>query len=304
MADPRQHILQTLAYFDIFQYPLLVEEIRLFHGQKNSPAVIDEALGSLVAEEVIFVIDEFYSLHDDPALAARRRLGNRLALEQMKTAYKAASVLSHFPYVRGLAISGSLSKNYSTKNTDIDFFIITAANRLWIARTLMHLYKKFTFITGRQNWFCMNYYIDEAVPEIEEKNIYTAIEIATLLPMRGSNTIKNFMLANTWVKNYLPVYQKTGYDIPAVQQGFFSGCMEKIFNNRLGEGIDNLLMRITDRRWQKKVKQQQKNDKGFKIGMKVDKHFSKPNPAFFQDKILDLYTDKIGKLPQYQASSI
>jgi len=263
--------------------------------------MIGEAMQSLIDDKLIFSLDEFYSLHNDRTLASRRRLGNSLATEQMKIAHRAAMILSGFPYVKGLAISGSLSKNYSTKKTDIDFFIITASNRLWIARTLMHLYKKFTFIIGRQHWFCMNYYVDEAGLEIEEKNIYTAIEIATLLPMRGGESLSNFMLANAWTKKYLPVYQKTEGDVPEPKKVFFARLIEKICNGRMGEWLDNKFMRITDKRWQKKVRQNKKNDKGFSIGMMVDKHFSKPNPVFFQDKILDLYAEKINRLPLVRA---
>ena len=304
MTDTRQYILQTLAYFDIFQYPLTEKEIGLFHGQNCRPVAISDALRSLVDDKLIFVLDEFYSLHDDRALASRRRLGNGLAVEQMTTAHRAAKILSRFPYVKGLAISGSLSKNYSTEKTDIDFFIITAANRLWIARTIMHLYKKFTFITGRQNWFCMNYYIDEAGLVIEEKNIYTAIEIVTLLPMWGATILDNFMLANTWTKKYLPVYQKMEVETPEPTKGSLARLCEKIFNGRMGERLDNKLMRITDKRWQRKVLRNKKNDKGFNIGMMVDKHFSKPNPVFFQDKILQLYADKIKALPQFEPEVI
>jgi len=298
LTDTRQHILQTLAYFDIFQYPLKEEEIFLFHGQNCRPMVIGEALRSLVDDKTVFRLDQFYSLHDDDLLASRRRLGNELAAEQMKIAYRAAKTLSRFPYVRGLAISGSLSKNYSTQKTDIDFFIITAANRLWIARTLMHLYKKFTFIIGRQHWFCMNYYIDEAGLEIEEKNIYTAIEIATLLPMWGGISLGNFMLANAWTKKYLPVYRKVEGETPEPKKGPLARLFEKILDGKMGEWLDNKLMQITDKRWQKKVQRNKKNDKGFSIGMMVSKHFSKPNPVFFQDKILEMYSDKVNKLQQ------
>ena len=298
MTDTKQHILQTLAYFDIFQYPLKGEEIRLFHGCNCNQPGIDDALHSLVEDGLIFCLGDFYSLQDDKQLASRRRLGNMLADEQMKIAYRAAKILSRFPYVRGLAISGSLSKNYSSKKTDIDFFIITAANRLWIARTLMHLYKKLTFITRRQHWFCMNYYVDEAGLEIGEKNIYTAIEIATLVPMRGKRIISDFLEANAWTKEYLPQYETRGGEVPETNKGLFSRKIERIFNGRLGEWLDNRLMLITDKRWQKKVRYNHKNDKGFNIGMMVNKHFSKPNPVFFQDKVLEIYSEKIKALPQ------
>ena len=51
-------------------------------------------------------------------------------------------LISKFPYVEGVGISGSLSKGYYDDDGDIDFFIITSPKRLWIARTFLILYKK------------------------------------------------------------------------------------------------------------------------------------------------------------------
>ena len=41
----------------------------------------------------------------------------------------------------------------------------------------------------------VNYYIDEAAMEIEEKNIFTAVEIITLIPMKGEEQINRFSTA-------------------------------------------------------------------------------------------------------------
>jgi hypothetical protein len=93
--------------------------------------------------------------------------------------------LYRFPFVRGIGISGSLSKNYADEDADIDFFIITSRNHLWIARTFLHGLKKLSFLVGKQDWYCMNYFIDEEALVIAEKNIFTATEVVTLKPVCG-----------------------------------------------------------------------------------------------------------------------
>lgn len=289
MTDTRQHILNTLAYFDIFHYPLNGEELRRFHGNTASQEEIESAINSLAENNLIFRIDDFFSLHDDPSLAERRKEGNRLAREKMKTAKKAARILSYFPYVKALAISGSLSKNFADENTDVDFFIITSANRLWFARTLMHLYYKLNFFTGRQRWFCMNYFVDEAGLEIEEKNIFTAIEITTLLPMYGKQDLENFVNSNDWIKHYCPVSNPDTAMALQVNKGWISRFIERMFSGRIGEWLDNYLMKVTEKRWMNKMKNNKKNRRGMPLGMVADKHCSKPNPVFFQNKVLEKY---------------
>lgn len=300
MSSTEQNILNTLAYFDIFQYPLSKEEVLLFHAERSTQTAIDAALYTLCTSGTVFKLSEFYSIQNNISLAQRRHAGNEFALRQMKTARRASRILSRFPYVKGLAVSGSLSKNFADESTDVDFFIITAVNRLWIARTLMHLFYKLAFFTGRQRWFCMNYYVDESGLEIVEKNIYTAIEIATLLPMHGKTALDDFMLANTWVKVYYPLCETNTTNAAVIKKRFLSRMVEKIFNGNLGERLDNWLMRLTKKRWERKVSKQMKNKKGVALGMIVDKHFSKPNPDFFQDKIIEMYREKVKNLEQLQ----
>lgn len=291
-----QNILKTLGYFDLFQYPLTKEEIRLFHPIHVLHPAIDAALESMLDNKSVFKLDEFYSVQNDPMLAQRRRKGNALALEQMKRAGKVAKLLSRFPYVKAVAVSGSLSKNFADEKTDIDFFIITGANRLWIARTIMHLYKKLTFLTGHQDWFCMNYYVDESELEIAEKNIFTAMEIVTLIPMQGKMNYDNFLAGNEWIKQYFPLCRSMVYTAPEIKKGRFKKLVEKIFNGSMGDTFDKKLMHITEKRWRKKAEKKQLNSKGECMGMIVGRHVSKPDPKNFQNKIVEQYRVKVQQL--------
>lgn len=291
-----QNILNTLGYFDLFHYPLTREELYLFHPEQVTHPDIDHALTILISERSVFRFDEFYSLQSDFSIVQRRRKGNALAITQMKIAERVAKQLAAFPYVKGIAVSGSLSKNFASEKTDIDFFIVTAANRLWIARTFMHLYKKLTFITGRQHWFCMNYYVDEAGLEIEEKNIFTAMEIVTLVPMQGRSSLDEFIAGNDWIKEYFPAHPFTSTCTAEIKPGLFRKFIEKMLNSRLGNMIDTRLMHITARRWQKKAARRQLNSNGICMGMVAGRHFSKPDPKNFQEKVVERYHAKVQQL--------
>lgn len=304
MNTLQQHILRTLAYFDIFSYPLKSEEIRLFLGCRESQEKIDSELGIMSLNQSIYKVGHFFALHDNMAMCARRLKGNALAEKEMVNAIKAARLLAAFPYVKGIAVSGSLSKNFCTEKTDIDFFIITAANRLWIARTLMHFYKKFTFLTGKQNWFCMNYYIGIDRPVIEEKNIFTAIEVATLLPMQGKEALITFHNNNNWVSAYLPACQPSLDAVPGIKKGIAAVIVEKLFNNSLGNRVDSWLMNITKKRWEKKTGRNKKNDHGFVMKMMISKYCSKPDPADFQRRVLEQYQEKVESVLKYDKAVI
>lgn len=289
-------ILKVLAYFDVFHYPVSTREIRSFLSRKPIETEVIIALETLCADKKVFKHDNFYFLQNDPSVVYQRRDDNQRAQVLLKTAYKISSFLFQFPYVRGIGISGSLSKNVADKNADIDFFIITKSDRLWIARTLMHLFKKLTFMVGREHWFCMNYYIDEQALQISEKNIYTAIEIITLIPVCGDGAIKNFFDENNWAQMYFPNYKLPTDSLKKVRNSFIKIFFESVFNNPVGEWLDNYLMKITTKRWDQKEYQGKLNINGGRMGLRTGKHFSKPNPAFFQQKVLLQYERKLKEI--------
>jgi hypothetical protein len=210
----------------------------------------------------------------------------------MSKAKKIGRFLNQFPYVRGIAISGSLSKNYADEKADIDFFIITRANRLWVARTCMHLFKKLTFLTGHQHYYCMNYYIDEKALSLNDKNIFTAIETKTLIPVAGT-CIREFFSANPWTDAYFPVCPNPGDSIRGQRRSIIKKCIEVLLNNRAGAWLDQLLFRITTKRWQKKQARHQRNAKGAVMNLVTGKHFARSNPGGFQEKVLALYEAKL-----------
>ena len=133
-------ILKTLLYFDIFHYPLNFYEIANFSN--FLPVEIEKELHILVENDSIYKILDFYSLKNDKEIIAKRIKGNNLATKMIKRTRFISYFISQFPFVRGVFVSGSLSKGYFTKNDDIDFFILTKKNKLWISRTLLMAFKK------------------------------------------------------------------------------------------------------------------------------------------------------------------
>ena len=252
-----------MAYFDLFNYPLTSEDIRYFLDIDAGEGEIGKELAALIQEGYLFRLGSYFSLRNDPALADKRLRGEEHADELLQIASRGARLLYQFPYVRGVCISGSLSKRCADENADIDYFIITKANRLWIARTFMHLFKKLTYLRGHQHHYCMNYYVDEEALEIKEKNIFTAIELLTLMPICGNGGLVNFFHANNWTSLYLPHYRDRQREADGpYRSSLLKRSLEKILNNRLGDALEHFLRRLTDRRWKNKTSRGDRNLKG------------------------------------------
>ena len=301
----RSSILKTLAYFDLFNYPLALQDIRYFLDVEAGEATIERELHSLLWQGRVYRTGEYYSLQDNPALAERRQKGEIHADELLVIAARNARLLYQFPFVRGICISGSLSKRCADERSDIDYFIVTKANRLWIARTIMHLYKKLSYLRGYQHRFCMNYYIDEEALEIEEKNIFTAIELLTLMPMCGNGSLDRFFEANTWTTLYLPHYRDRHWEGKGHHRNtFLKRLLEALFNNPLGDRLEQKLRAITDRRWKKKTERGDLNMKGDPMALQCSPHYSRPNPANFQQKVLIKFYRRLGEVGAFAKEMI
>lgn len=86
-----------------------------------------------------------------------------------------------------------------------------------------------------------------------------------------------------------------------IKVSFFKSIAELLLNNAAGNIIDNMLMKVTASRWLKKTQLKKVNSHGAVMGMKTGKHFSKPDPENFQNKLLSKYEDKVSQiLSQYE----
>ena len=296
LVNTKGSILKVLAYFSMFEYPLTKAEIRKYLPPEPAPDDFDTALEELVTDSTVFLMNEFYGLQNDITLVKRRKEGNQRAAQLLPKAMKIGRFLSQFPYVRAIGISGSLSKMYADEKADIDFFIITQADRLWIARTFMHIFKKFTFLTGRQHLYCMNYYLDEKALQLTNQNIYTAIETVTLIPA-GGTAMPDFFMANEWVSEWFAGYNAVNHHAKEkVRKSWLKQMTEWLLNNKAGNHLDDYLMKLTTRRWQRKKRRGVRNEEGKAMDLVTGKHFARSNPGMFQERLLTRYSEILNGL--------
>jgi hypothetical protein len=281
--------IQCLNYFNIFKYPLTAEEIYQFNSVRASIAEVESTLERLVDLHRIHAIERFYLLEDNAAWVEERKKGNQRADTLLSRSPKYSSVIASFPFVRAIAISGSLSKHYASKHPDIDYFIITEANRLWIARTLLHLFKKLTFITGHQHYYCMNYFVDTKALKLSHQNQYSAIEIATLLPAYEFRLVKQFSDSNQWIKLYLPNHPGINNKAFLIRKRkrYLKQTFEGIFNLLMPERINKYLMHLTDRKWRSKWSRGGYDMEVYDRAFLTNIHVSKNHPEDYEKMVLE-----------------
>jgi hypothetical protein len=174
-------------------------------------------------------------------------------------------------------------------DSDIDFFIITQTGRLWLCRAFLTIFKKIFLLGSRRN-FCLNYFIDSKSLEIPDKNIFTATEIAFLLPMYNYPLYLQFLQANTWYRREYPNFKERPED-NIIKKARFGKVIEYILNNRLGDKLDQWSFNIITKYWHKKFRHF--NEQQFAISLRSLKNVSKHHPNDYQPSVLTQYSQKI-----------
>lgn len=281
--------LKTILYFSIFRYPLTLEEIHSYTNHKNIVETNQE-LENLIQDKILRKVDDFYVYANDLESVTKRLKGNLNAQKALKIAEKKAKFIFQFPYVKAVGVSGSLSKGYYDNESDIDFFVITTPNKLWICRTLLMLYKKI-FLLNSRKYFCVNYFISTQQLELEEKNRFTATELKTLIPMQGKVVFEEFYHSNKWIESYFSKFEVNLKTVPNIKKAVFPTCIESILNNKIGFYIDGVFKKITLNKWKSKFEFLNADD--FNIALKSTQNISKHHPSNFQRKVIEALNAKI-----------
>lgn len=275
-----------LLYFDIFQYPLKESELRL--AIPSQSAHIDP-ITELIEAGIIENKGEWYFLKGRSY--TKRIYENSQSDHFFKKAISYSRLINAFPFVRGVYVSGSLSKDWADDTTDVDYFIVTTPQRLWLCRTMLIVFKKI-FLFNSRKYFCLNYFIDTDHLTISEKNIFTATEICFLKPMINEPLFNEFVEHNKWIGEYyhsLANFETT--HIKTKKISWFKSTIEKFLSGKFGENLDIWCMKKTLGFWRNKFPGMHKED--FEINFKSDRTISKHHPSGFQKKVIEALETKI-----------
>ena len=255
-------------------------------------AEIAAELEQLVERGIVELRDSFYFMGKDAFIIERRQEGSLRAEKYLKIARRVSKLISFFPFVKAVFISGSLSKGYVDKNGDIDFFIVTTTNRLWLCRTLLVLFKK-VFLLNSRKYFCVNYFLSIDNLEIPDKNIFTATELIFVIPTYNLQLHAEFIHANQWYVQYYPNKNFTEHKHLAVSEPVVKRFLEMIFNGNLGKKLDEFCFQWTMKTWARKFKNF--DPTSFDLNFRSRNNVSKHHPKGFQFKVIEEYQQKINE---------
>lgn len=207
-------ILKTLAYSDIFDYPLKDCEVwkYLIGDTKTGIEVVQRSLKIFTDLKRIYTDGEFFFLKGREKIVQTRKTREGWSKEKWQIAQKAASRLKIIPTIRMIGITGALAMSNCKKDDDIDLVIITSANTLWLTRFLIIILCSVLGIKRRKpndkeinNKICFNLFLEENHLKIQPESLFLAREIVQVKPIYDQGGVyRKFIKENKWIEIFLP----------------------------------------------------------------------------------------------------
>lgn len=204
-------ILKTLIYGDIFDYPLKAYEIhKWLIGRKATLRQVEKVLERLSKKGKVKNRKEYYFLRD---VVRKRILREKQSAIYFQKARLLAQILKLIPWIKLVGVSGGLAMENASKADDIDLFVITAKNRLWIARILA---LGLLSLTGQRRKvgemgrkiagkLCLNILLEDNRLGQQSKDIYLAHEVLQMRVLwQRDGMYSKYLEDNSWAFKFLP----------------------------------------------------------------------------------------------------
>ena len=241
----KQAILQTLAYFDVFNFALTDWEIYKYLWVEN---LADKNVSYFQVREILINLpqaeykDGFYFFTGREELAPLRKERQIIAREKYKRARRVAKLFSVLPFIKMIAVCNSLAYDNARAESDIDFFIISQKGKVWTARFFTTLILKFLRLRPtaetKQNKICVNFIIGEDALSLQsllvEDDIYFKYWLRQLVPLYNQgDSFQKFIQENDFVaqsiNNAAPLLFFNQREIKLKQAAeFFKLILEKV----------------------------------------------------------------------------
>ncbi len=198
----------TVAYADIFDYPLTFTELNTWHIKKRAVS-----RAALLENKKIQHFGGYFFLKGRKVTISQRKKRYRASLLKWDIAKRVGWWLQLVPTIQLVGVTGGLAMDNADFDDDIDLFIVTTPHALWISRMIAIV---MISMLGRRrkpaetrvaNKVCLNMFMSEDALNIPKKqqDVFSAHEVLQMQPLWWRvNTYRVFLQKNQWVEHFLP----------------------------------------------------------------------------------------------------
>jgi glycosyltransferase involved in cell wall biosynthesis len=198
-ANIEEAVEKTLVYSGLFNAGIRKDKLHTqIFDLEISENELERSLNNLLSNNALIQKNDSFQINDAGHSFYKKE---KKSIDKRKL-NKILNFLVKIPVISLIAFSGG-SANYGAENhDDLDLFIITKPNSVYIVYFIIHF---FSVMFHLRKEFCANYLIDETNLRISDSNdFYTAHQIISLTPLKNETLLNQFWKKNEWVKSFFP----------------------------------------------------------------------------------------------------
>ena len=210
-------IARSVLYAALFDYPLTLAQLRqtLIESEQTASQILTAYHRSDALRALIDYRDGmFFPRGRGDFVAERRRRASR-SRAFLRKHHALLACICAMPYVRMVALSGSIAHLNLDRDGDLDLFIVTRGRHAWSVTVAVILLSK---IMRRRRIVCANYAVADTNLAFGQPDLFTASQIIGLRPIVGSDLYRFLLAKNPFVYRFYPNFHGTSASSLAIRQ--------------------------------------------------------------------------------------
>src|SRR5215216_5702184 len=141
-----QAVLQAILYSDVFDFPLTSAEVHRY--LPKVAASYEDVLHALNDDPRLIKIGNYFTMLGHAQIVNIREQRELQSKTLFHYALTYGRLIGSLPFIRMVALTGSLALLNVSKTGDFDYMLVTHPGRLWTARAFCLLLGRFTKLFG------------------------------------------------------------------------------------------------------------------------------------------------------------
>jgi hypothetical protein len=196
-------IVRSVLYASLFDYPLTLAQLRdtLIESEQIPSEIRAICERSPALHSLVDCREGFYFLRGQQHLVAERRRREARSRAFLASHRRLLSLICALPFVRLVALSGSVAHLNLEASGDLDLFVMTRGRHVWSTTVAVLLLAK---ALRRRRTVCVNFVLADTRMELEQRDLFTASQIIHLKPLIGWDVLQQLLAANPFVARFYP----------------------------------------------------------------------------------------------------
>jgi len=210
LADPPRSldadavaIARSVLYASLFEYPLTLAQLRqtLIESTQTPTEILATYAASALLQASVEHRDGFFFPRGQYALVQERRRREARSRRFLGRHKPLLALISAMPYVRMVALSGSIAHLNLDGGGDLDLFIVTRGRHVWSVTVAVLVLAK---LLRQRRLLCANFVVSDERLALEQQDLFTASQIIHLKPLAGHDVYCKLVAANPFVTRFYP----------------------------------------------------------------------------------------------------